>query len=221
MADMQPIIRGVQAVGKVQLLYKYLKPDSSGEAFELPIPDSFTFGDLAKGSSIAIPDAGIPVAGFRLDSEFIRANPQIASSFVIPLLGGGGIALTNNNRTGVLNIVCAKVAVPNLDASSGAGAVKLKPATASQAGVFGDTTTTGYYDMVTLAQLQQAQDGGDSYGANITLGFEFAGIETSLTFHMCTIATVDPVGVAGNDAVNYAIAINYLNWTSQVKNNNA
>lgn len=224
MASMQPIIRGVQAVGKVDFTYKYLKPkNGSSTDFEMPVPDGFTFGSLASGATIDMGSAGVSIAGFRLDSEFLRANPQIASSFVIPLLGGGGIALTNNNRTGTLNVVCAKVAVPALTGTTGKSNIALKSGSKSTVGVRikEGATATDYFDLVTLAQLQQAQEGGDSYGAEITIGFEFAGIETSITFEMCTVATIDPVGLAGNDAVNYNVAFNYLNWTCTVKDNNS
>lgn len=226
--EMQPIIRGVQSVGRVQIKYCYLGKntgdDKTSKPYALPIPSSFTFkngnseltGDAKR--IITMPAAGIPVAGFRLDAEFVRANPQIASSFTIPLLGGGGVSLTNNNRTGQLTLACTKVAVPNLDVSAnGNDAVRLAAGENSVAGVRAVTGQSDeYYDMVTLAQIQQAQDGGDSYGANISLGMEFAGVSTVLTFEMCTVASVDPIGIAGNDAVNYQVVFNYLNWTSEV-----
>ena len=38
----QPIIRGIQAVGSVQLLYRYNKfTDTTNSAWELPVPSSF------------------------------------------------------------------------------------------------------------------------------------------------------------------------------------
>lgn len=216
----QPIIRGIQAVGSVQILYKY---NSSNNV--LPIPSAIKFG--TKGADGIATGSGIPVAGFRLDSEFLRANPQIASSFTIPILGGGGVSLTNNNRTGQLNLVCAKVSTPvpgdsykttekKVDGST--EEVTHSPSTpvgsmyspeGSAIGVYGGGE---YYDMVTLAQIQQAQTAGDSVGATITLNFKFCGLLTTITFEGCTVATVDPIGLAGNDAVNYAIVFNYLNW---------
>ncbi len=54
----QPIIRGIQAVGSVQILYKYNSSDN-----KLPIPSAIKFGD---GKTNTIDTAGgIPVAGFR------------------------------------------------------------------------------------------------------------------------------------------------------------
>lgn len=220
----QPIIRGIQTVGHVEIRYRYNL--QVGQNFYLPIPKGFKFLDgtgdevtvLASSTDgknqIDLGTAGALVAGFRLDSEFLRANPQIASSFTIPLLGGGGISLTNNNRTGTLNMVCAKVSVPELGGDT--NNVYMKQETGGGAAI-GVDSTNQFYDMVTLAQLQQAQEGGDPYGANISFVFEFSGVETTLEFQACTVATVDPIGLAGNDAVNYNITFNYLNWTCEYK----
>lgn len=209
---MQPIIRGIQAVGSVQILYKYNSSDG-----KLPIPSTILFGSENPSDGIAT-GTGIPVAGFRLDSEFLRANPQIASSFTIPILGGGGVSLVNNNRTGQLNLVCTKVSTPVPSTEYTTDKVKYKASTpvgsmytqeGSAIGVYGGGE---YYDMVTIAQIQQGQEGGDSVGSTITINFKFCGLLTTLTFEGCTIATVDPIGLAGNDAVSYNIVINYLNW---------
>lgn len=180
----QPIVRGIQAVGSVTILYHYNSANG-----DLPVST-----DLFKGigDKIETGTGGIAVAGFRLDSEFLRANPQIASSLVVPILGGGGVALTNNNRSGTLVLNCSKVSTPT---SSGAM-----------------QDNEQYYDMVMLAQIQQGQVGGDSVGADISIIFEFCGKETTVTFQSCTVAAIDPLGLAGNDIVNYNVAFNYLNW---------
>lgn len=208
--DQQPIIRGIQTVGAVQILYRYNKlKEGSTTEYELPMPrDLIAINARADVKAIPIPAAGIPVAGFRLDSEFLRANPQIASAFVTPILGGGGAALTNNNRTGTLNIVCTKVAAPDINAEA-AAAGKMIGGTDSALGVL---SSGNYYDMVTLAQIQQAQPGGDSYGARLDIKFSFCGVDCIVRFEGVTIASVDPLGLAGNDLPNYAIAMPYLNW---------
>lgn len=221
MADIQqPIIRGIQAVGSVKVTYKYNSSDG-----KLPIPKTMKFGSLEEDDAvIATGDAGVDVAGFRLDSEFLRANPQIASSFTIPILGGGGVSLTNNNRTGQLNLVCAKVSTPvpgkgDADIKDADGNI-VTPKTQAVGSMYSPSGSAigvydadqPYYDMVTLAQVQQAQTAGDAVGATITITFKFCGLVTQLTFEGCTVATVDPIGLAGNDAVNYAIVFNYLNW---------
>lgn len=223
----QPIIRGIQTVGHVEIRYRYNRHSGTGAdaQYYLPIPKGFSFLD-STGSALAdstaegakrqldLGSGGALVAGFRLDSEFLRANPQIASSFTIPLLGGGGISLTNNNRTGTLNMVCAKVSVPELGGDDANIYMKQEQSDGAAIGV---DSSDKFYDMVTLAQLQQAQEGGDPYGANISFVFEFSGVETTIEFQACTVATVDPIGLAGNDAVNYNIVFNYLNWTCKYR----
>lgn len=193
----QPIIRGIQAVGGVDILYRYNSSDN-----KLPIPSSFHTGDNLKEINTS---AGIKIAGFRLDGEFLRAVQQIASSQVIPILGGGGVALTNNNRTGTLQINATKVSTPDLAANKngkmlrGSGFGPLK-------------ADDEVYDLTFIAQIQQGQDGGDSVGATFVIAFDFCGKTTLIQFDGCTIGSVDPVGLSGNDAVNYNVSINYLSW---------
>lgn len=190
----QPIIRGIQAVGGVDILYRY-----NGKDNKLKLPSTFHGGKLSEIDT----SNGISIAGFRLDGEFLRAVQQIASSVVIPILGGGGVALTNNNRTGTLNINATRVSTPDLE--NGGKMLKgtgFGPAAAD----------TVVYDLTFIAQVQQGQDGGDSVGATFAVCFDFCGKTTIIQFDGCTIASVDPVGLSGNDAVNYNVAINYLNW---------
>lgn len=204
----QPIIRGIQAVGAVDILYGY---NGNGGLLTLP-SDVMKLGDQATTSIDT--KGGVPVAGFRLDGEFLRAVQQIASSVQVPILGGGAVALTNNNRSGTLNINCTKTSTPTPDSSNGqnpAGTM-YRPNTGAAIGPNRD----GVYDLVFLAQVQQAQPGGDSEGATIKVLFDFCGLTTTISFEGCTIASVDPVGLAGNDAVNYNVSINYLNWTTEV-----
>lgn len=204
----QPIIRGIQAVGAVDIIYHYNSTDGT-----LTLPSTIVLnkndGKKVKSQVIATAN-GVPVCGFRLDGEFLRAVQQIASSVQIPILGGGAVALTNNNRSGTLNINCTKVSTPNGTKTGGNpyGAM-YKPKDSAAIG----SDDPKAYDLVFLAQAQQAQKGGDSVGATISVIFEFCGLRTVISFEGCTIATVDPVGLAGNDAVNYNVSINYLNWT--------
>ena len=193
----QPIIRGIQAVGGVDILYRYNSADN-----KLKVPSSFHAGANVKEIDTS---GGVAIAGFRLDGEFLRAVQQIASSVVIPILGGGGVALTNNNRTGTLNINATRVSTPDLTSEGGGKMLKgtgFGPASAK----------VTVYDLTFIAQLQQGQDGGDSVGATIAVCFDFCGKTTIVQFDGCTIASVDPVGLSGNDAVNYNVAINYLTW---------
>lgn len=197
--EAQPIIRGIQAVGSVNIIYSY-------NGGNLTLPTGWVFGSKKAGDTI--PAGKLDIAGFRLDGEFVRAVQQISSSVVIPILGGGGVALTNNNRTGTLTFTCAKVSTPDVtsDATnpgqmftpggSGIGVVDNKPV----------------YDMVFIAQLQQAQSGGDSIGSTLNVKFNFCGLQTNIVFEGCTVATVDPIALSGNDAASYQVVWNYLNW---------
>lgn len=222
----QPIIRGIQAVGAVDIKYQY---NSTDHKLILPT-GSIRINNETGAEQKTIDTTGfISVAGFRLDGEFLRAVQQIASSVQIPILGGGAIALTNNNRSGTLSINATRVSTPapgevysddvydestppNLIhkagdlKSTGVGAML-------QGSGVGPITSEPTYDLTFLAQVQQAQAGGDSVGATIQVCFAFCGLYTVIQFEGCTIANVDPVGLSGNDAVNYNVAINYLNWT--------
>lgn len=192
----QPIIRGIQAVGGVDIIYRYNSADG-----KLKIPKAFHAGNVTEIDT----SDGIAIAGFRLDGEFLRAVQQIASSVVIPILGGGGVALTNNNRTGTLNINATRVSTPDLSATGGGKMLK-------GTGFGPVAADANVYDLTFIAQLQQGQDGGDSVGSTIAICFDFCGKTTVVQFDGCTIASVDPVGLSGNDAVNYNVAINYLTW---------
>lgn len=219
----QPIIRGIQAVGAVDIKYQY-----NGSEHKLILPTgSIRINNETGKDQKAIDTTGfISVAGFRLDGEFLRAVQQIASSVQIPILGGGAIALTNNNRSGTLSINATRVSTPapakvNEEGVSVDGKVIYKPGELNSTGIgsmiqgggVGPITSEPTYDLTFLAQVQQAQPGGDSVGATIQVCFAFCGLYTVIQFEGCTIANVDPVGLSGNDAVNYNVAINYLNWT--------
>lgn len=210
----QPIIRGIHAVGAVDIKYRFNGPDS-----KLKVPTNVIKIPDKEGKPITEIDTqnGLPIAGFRLDSEFLRANPQIASSFVIPLLGGGGVAITNNNRTGTLVLNCTHVSSPNTGSDTdGATVARMYTPPSDSFGVKDwDGNNTEAYDLVLIAQVQQAQVGGDSSGATLSIEFTFNNVTTNLNFEGCTVASVDPVGLSGNDAVNYNVTFNYLNWGVQ------
>ena len=224
MSYTQPIIRGIEAVGAVRIRYKY-----NGGDLILPTNLMRINGMATKTANTIKCSAFIDVAGFRLDSNFLRANPQIASSFMIPILGGGAVALTNNNRSGTLHINCTRVSTPNsasgeesTDTETGKVTYAPKEQTPDTIGAMykpsgaaiGPLSDEPVYDLVFIAQAQQAQIGGDSQGATIQVCFDFCGLTTTIEFQGCTIASVDPIGLAGNDAVDYGVQINYLNWTA-------
>lgn len=195
---MQPVIRGIQAVGSVSITYRYNTPDGI-----LPRPEGWSGVDIDTSN-------GIQLAGFRLDSEFLRAAQQIASSAMIPILGGGGLALTNNNRTGTLTINCSRVSAPETGQN-----MEMMGANTDQ-GAYGLGIREGEaYDLVIVSQYQQAATGGDSFGATIDVAFMFNGRRTTIQFFGVTVASVSPVALAGNDAANYAVELNYLDWLCQ------
>lgn len=224
----QPIIRGIEAVGAVRIQYHY-----NGGKLVLPTNLMRLNGKAdSANNTIDFTKEGkeyVDVAGFRLDSNFLRANPQIASSFMIPILGGGAVALTNNNRSGTLNINCTRVSTPlpgnGVDAYTDGQGVHhdAVPNTSNTGSMYkpadlsiGPQGSVEVYDLVFLAQAQQAQVGGDSMGSTIRVAFDFCGLTTTIEFQGCTIASVDPIGLSGNDAVDYGVTINYLNWTSNM-----
>lgn len=201
----QPIIRGIQSVGAVSVKYRY-----NGNSYKMTIPTDLINISSSVDAANAVIDTsgGIEIAGFRLDAEFLRANPQIASSFVIPILGGGGVALTNNNRTGTLSLPCSKISTP-ADSTNSQALGSIYSPDSGGIGVLGGGT---YYDLVFIAQVQQAQKGGDSAGANIAFSFNMCDCTTTVQFDGCTVASVEPLVLAGNDAPNYNVVFNYLNW---------
>lgn len=223
--DGQPIIRGIQAVGAVSIKYRY---NSSDGMLTLPT-GIMKLGSSEDAANNTIDTSkGVEVAGFRLDGEFLRAVQQIASSVQVPILGGGAVALTNNNRSGTLNINCTKTSTPtpgdgtpavtdqegNVTAAAVPPTVNVGQMLRPENAAIGPNRD-GVYDLVFLAQVQQAQLGGDSVGATLQILFSFCGVNTIISFEGCTIASVDPLGLAGNDAPNYNVSINYLNWTAE------
>lgn len=200
----QPIIRGIQAVGNVMVQYQYNASD-----YNLPVPSGMILLDESgnKVNSIAT-KGGIYLAGFRLDGQYLDAKQQVPTSNTIPLLGGGGISLTNNNRTGTLTLTCSHFSSVSADGAMSKGS------TSSNMGVVYDdeNANVNYYDIVYVAQIQQAQTGGDSAGATIAIAYKFNDQWTIVQFEGCTVADISPLQLSGNDAAQYAITWNYLNW---------
>lgn len=198
----QPIIQGIEAVGSVSITYKY-------NADTLAIPSVMQLNDDNGGTTDSIDmSSAVECTGFRLDSTFLDANPQIASSFMIPMLGGGAVALTNNNRSGTLTINTTRVSLPTGDGSMP------KVGTDSSVGfVSSSDTVMDAYDLTFLLQCQQGTTGGDSVGSTITIYFKMGNRSVVFQFLGCTVASIKPLALSGNDAVDYAAQINYLNWT--------
>lgn len=191
----QNIITGIQTVGQVKVKYRYNSSDRILQA--------------SAGMTNVNTTGGIELAGFRLDDDFLQANPQIASSLVVPILGGGGIALTNTNRSGQLTLSCVRAGTPanptdkkGFLASTGASSVLDSKGTEVQT----------IYDPIMIAQMQQAQEGGDASGADIIVAFGFNDNIVQLQFTGCTVAQSGIIHLAGNNVPGYGVVWNYLNW---------
>lgn len=206
----QPVIRGIQAAGAINIWYRYNGPEG-----KLPVPETIRLRD--ENGLIKFIDTSnkIALCGFLLDQDFLDANPQVASSIVYPVLGGGGVAITNNNRTGQLTFICTKVSTPRSKTAAMApmGHITAGDANSPWDGIGVAPQIENAYDATLISQIQQAQrGGGDSYGATIIVEFMFCGCKTSIEFQACTVGTVKPLTASGIKPGTYPIAWNYLNW---------
>lgn len=132
--------------------------------------------ELAAGTSVAL-------TGFKLNSNYLDTQQAIDNSFIIPLLNGGSIQITNDNTCGSINITAIRTST------------KL---------------TSG--DIVAIASAQRAVAGGDSIGADIIISFSFNNTTYKVQFFNCTVAQCKPITLAGNDAPDYSVRLNYSHW---------
>ena len=128
-------------------------------------------------------DSAVTLTGFKLNSNYLDTQQAIDNSFIIPLLNGGSIQITNDNTCGSI-IVSA-----------------IRTATALASG-----------DVVAIASAQRKVAGGDSIGATITVNFSFNGVQYGIKFFNCTVAQCKPLTLAGNDAPDYSVRFNYSHW---------
>lgn len=123
------------------------------------------------------------LTGFKLNSNYLDSQQAIDNSFIIPLLNGGSIQITNDNTCGSIMVTAIRTST---------------------------LLTSG--DIVAIASAQRAVSGGDSIGATITVQFAFNGVTYSIKFYNCTVAQCKPVTLAGNDAPDYQVRFNYSHW---------
>ena len=123
------------------------------------------------------------LTGFKLNSNYVDSQQAIDNSFIIPLLNGGSIQITNNNTCGSLAITAIRTST-KLDSG----------------------------DIVAIASAQRSVSGGDSIGATITISFSFNNTTYSVKFYNCTVAQCKPITLAGNDAPDYQVRFNYSHW---------
>lgn len=156
----------VQNVGAATISYSYPS-------------DLFGPGD----NNVLEADTAVGLVGFKLDSQYLDTAQAIQNSFIIPLLNGGSIQLTNDNTCGSMTVTA------------------IRTSTELQSG-----------DIVAIATAQRAVPGGDSIGATITCMWEFNGTKYSIAFYNCTVADCKPLTMAGNDAPDYSVVFNYSHW---------
>ena len=131
---------------------------------------------LPAGSSVAL-------TGFKLNSNYLDTQQAIDNSFIIPLLNGGSIQITNDNTCGSINISAIRTAT-NLESG----------------------------DIVAIASAQRKVAGGDSIGADIIVSFSFNNVLYKVQFFNCTVAQCKPITLAGNDAPDYQVRFNFSHW---------
>ena len=135
-----------------------------------------TGNELAAGTAV-------PLTGFKLNSNYLDTQQAIDNSFIIPLLNGGSIQITNDNTCGSIVIAAIRTATKLVSG-----------------------------DVVALASAQRKVAGGDSIGATITVTFSFNSVQYSIKFFNCTVAQCKPLTLAGNDAPDYSVRFNYSHW---------
>lgn len=138
------------------------------------------------------------VGNFKLQTQYVDTKQTIPNSVVVPLLAGGAISLTNTQKAGTLTFSAVRCKKVNAYAT----------ATAAE-GVF--PVDLGSADIVTLASLQV--ESNDSTGATIAFSLVFNGVVLNIIFEKCTVNTVTPLRLAGNDVPTYEVSFNYTNWT--------
>ena len=135
-----------------------------------------TGNKLAAGESVAL-------TGFKLNSNYLDTQQAMDNSFIIPLLNGGSIQITNDNTCGSITITAIRTAT---QLSSG--------------------------DVVAIASAQRKVKGGDAIGADIIVSFSFNNVPYKVQFFNCTVAQCKPLTLAGNDAPDYQVRFNFSHW---------
>ena len=125
----------------------------------------------------------VTLTGFKLNQTYLDTAQAMDNSYIIPLLNGGSIQLTNNNTAGSITISAIRTST---------------------------MLTSG--DIISIAQAQRAVSGGDSVGATITVSWSFNGTQYKINFYNCTVAQCKALTMSGNDAPEYAVVFNFSHW---------
>ena len=155
----------VQNAGAATITYSYPKELTAGAT-----------NKLDANTSVAL-------TGFKLNSNYLDTQQAIDNSFIIPLLNGGSIQITNDNTCGSIMITAIRTST---------------------------ALTSG--DVVAIASAQRKVSGGDSIGASIIVSFSFNGVAYKIQFYNCTVAQCKPLTLAGNDAPDYQVRFNFSHW---------
>ena len=127
--------------------------------------------------------ASVTLTGFKLNQNYLDTQQAIDNSFIIPLLNGGSIQITNDNTCGSMIISAIRTDV------------KLESG-----------------DIVAIASAQRKVAGGDSIGADMIVSFSFNNTLYKVQFFNCTVAQCKPITLAGNDAPDYSVRFNFSHW---------
>lgn len=127
--------------------------------------------------------ASVTLTGFKLNQNYLDTQQAIDNSFIIPLLNGGSIQITNDNTCGSM-IISA-----------------IRTDTKLESG-----------DIVAIASAQRKVAGGDSIGADMIVSFSFNNTLYKVQFFNCTVAQCKPITLAGNDAPDYSVRFNFSHW---------
>ena len=127
--------------------------------------------------------ASVTLTGFKLNMNYLDTQQAIDHSFIIPLLNGGSIQITNDNTCGSMIISAIRTDV------------KLESG-----------------DIVAIASAQRKVAGGDSIGADMIVSFSFNNTLYKVQFFNCTVAQCKPITLAGNDAPDYSVRFNFSHW---------
>ena len=127
--------------------------------------------------------ASVTLTGFKLNMNYLDTQQAIDNSFIIPLLNGGSIQITNDNTCGSMIINAIRT---DTKLSSG--------------------------DIVAIASAQRKVAGGDSIGADMIVSFSFNNTLYKVQFFNCTVAQCKPITLAGNDAPDYSVRFNFSHW---------
>lgn len=128
-------------------------------------------------------DTSVTLTGFKLNMNYLDTQQAIDNSFIIPLLNGGSIQITNDNTCGSMIISAIRT---DVKLASG--------------------------DIVAIASAQRKVAGGDSIGADMIVSFSFNNTLYKVQFFNCTVAQCKPITLAGNDAPDYSVRFNFSHW---------